>query len=294
MMRMPQKRPEIGSRMRSIISVLREYPLLSLGIMVLSLMVVGAIFAPWITPYPGDSGIATNVSQALLSPNSQHWFGTDQIGRDIFTRTIYGARISLSIAAFVILTSACIGLTLGLVAGFFGGWLDSLIMRITDVFLAFPALLLAVSLTAVLSPSATNAALALALTWWPWYARLSRGEATTIRKAGFADAARVIGAGKVRILTRHVFPNAASAVFVQMSLDGAGIILTASTLSYLGLGAQDPTAEWGLMVSQGQSLATTAWWVVAFPGMAILLTAVAFNFLGDGLQNILDPKRRSQ
>ena len=164
-------------------------------------------------------------------------------------------------------------------------------MRITDVFLAFPALLLAVALTTVLSPSATHAALAIAFTWWPWYARLARGQARAIRRQGYSDAARILGASRTRQLVRHVLPNASTAVVVQMSLDAAGIILTAATLSYLGLGAQDPVPEWGLMVAQGQPLATTAWWVITFPGLAILITAVAFNFIGDGLQSALDPKR---
>jgi len=191
----------------------------------------------------------------------------------------------------VVLISAIVGLTIGLAAGFFGGWLDSVLMRVTDIFLAFPALLLAVALAAVLSPSAMNAALAIAFTWWPWYARLARGQAASIRRQGYSDAARVLGASRTRQLFRHVLPNASTPVFVQMSLDAAGIILTAATLSYLGLGAQDPTPEWGLMVAQGQSLSTTAWWVITFPGLAILITAVAFNFVGDGLQTIFDPKR---
>ena len=164
-------------------------------------------------------------------------------------------------------------------------------MRVTDVFLAFPALLLAVALTTVLSPSALHAAFAIAFTWWPWYAPTRPGAGRSIRRQGYSDAARVIGASRSRQLLRHVLPNASTAVFVQMSLDAAGIILTAATLSYLGLGAQDPVPEWGLMVARGKALSTTAWWVITFPGLAILLTAVAFNFIGDGLQSAFDPKR---
>ncbi len=269
----------------------RRYPLLTIGATLAGIIILLGLFAPWITPYPADAGAATHPTATLLGPTSAHWFGTDSVGRDILTRVCYGTRVSLGIAAFVLVVAGVIGLTVGLVAGFFGGMLDTILMRITDVFLAFPALLLAVALAAVLSPSATHAAIAIAATWWPWYARLSRAQAAAIRRQGYSDAARVIGASRTRQLLRHVMPNAATPVFVQMSLDAAGIILTAATLSYLGLGAQDPTPEWGLMVSQGQSLATTAWWVVTFPGSAILLIAVAFNFVGDGLQNALDPKR---
>ncbi len=270
---------------------LRSYPLLGFGSLVAFVIVLMAILAPWITPYPAGCWVGHEPGCSLLPPSGQHWFGTDQVGRDIYTRVVYGARLSLGTAIFVLVFAAIVGLAIGLVAGFTGGWLDSVLMRITDVFLAFPALLLAVALAAVLSPSGWHAAIAIAITWWPWYARLSRGQAASIRNQGYSDAARVLGASRLRQIVRHVLPNASTPVFVQMSLDASGIILTAATLSYLGLGTQDPTPEWGLMVSQGQSLATTAWWVVTFPGLAILVSAVAFNFIGDGLQTALDPKR---
>lgn len=269
----------------------RRFPLLAVGIVLAGLIVAIGLFAPWLAPYPADAGSATDPAQALLPPSEAHWFGTDYVGRDILSRVMFGARVSLTIAVFVLVTAAVVGLAVGLTAGFFGGKLDAVLMRITDVFLAFPALMLAIALAAVLGPSAWHAALAIAFTWWPWYARLARGQAAAIRRQGYTDAARVMGAGRMRQVARHVLPNAATPVFVQMSLDAAGIILTAATLSYLGLGAQEPTPEWGLMVSQGQSLATSAWWVVTFPGLAILLTAVAFNFIGDGAQSALDPKR---
>lgn len=269
----------------------RRFPLLNVGVGLAVLMVLIGVLAPWLAPYPGDAGAVVHPESALLAPSSEHWFGTDQVGRDILTRVMFGARVSLGIAALVIVVAGAIGLTVGLAAGFLGGVVDAVLMRVTDVFLAFPALLLAVALTTVLSPSALNAALAIAFTWWPWYARLARGQARTIRRQGYADAARVLGAGRMRLLVRHVLPNASTAVVVQMSLDAAGIILTAATLSYLGLGAQDPLPEWGLMVAQGQPLATTAWWVITFPGLAILVTAVAFNFVGDGLQSAFDPRR---
>jgi peptide/nickel transport system permease protein len=272
-------------------TLIRRYPLLALGAGMVTIIVVIALVAPWIVPYPGDAASVTNPSALLMPPSSEHWFGTDLVGRDVFTRVLVGSRVSLGIAAFVLVVAAVVGLAVGLVAGFFGGLVDTILMRITDVFLAFPALLLAVALAAVLNASAFHAAIAIAVTWWPWYARLSRGQAASIRRQGYSDAARVIGASRTRQILRHVLPNAATTVFVQISLDAAGIIVTAATLSYLGLGAQDPTPEWGLMVSQGQSLSTTAWWVVTFPGLAIVTTAIAFNFLGDGLQNKFDQKR---
>ena len=276
---------------RTVAHFARRSPLLAFGLALAAVIVVAGLLAPWIAPYPEDAGDATDAAAALLPPSSAHWFGTDFVGRDIFTRVLFGARTSIGITVFVLVVAAVVGLTIGLCAGFFGGKIDAILMRITDVFLAFPALLLAIALATVLNPSAFNAAIAIAITWWPWYARLSRAQAAAIRGQGYSDAARVIGASRARQVVRHVMPNAATPVFVQMSLDAAGIILTAATLSYLGLGAQDPVPEWGLMVSQGQALATTAWWVVTFPGLAILITAVAFNFIGDGLQNAFDPKR---
>ena len=279
------------SRRRRLLNAVRHNPLLTLGSVLVAVVVLAGLLAPVITPYPADSTNATHPAITLAGPSGSHWFGTDSVGRDIFTRVVYAGRVSLGIAVFVLVLAGIIGLAVGLTAGFFGGIVETVLMRITDVFLAFPALLLSVALAAVLNASATHAAIAIAATWWPWYARLARAQAAAIRRTGYSDAARVLGAGRWRQLVRHVLPNSATPVFVQMSLDAAGIILTAATLSYLGLGAQDPTPEWGLMVSQGQALATTAWWVVTFPGIAILVTAVAFNFVGDGLQTVLDPKR---
>ena len=211
--------------------------------------------------------------------------------RDVLSRTLYGARTSLGIAGSVLVIAMAIGLPLGTIAGYFGGWIDDVIMRITDVFLAFPALLLSLALASVLQASATTAAIVIAATWWPWYARLARGQAASIKGRGFVEASRALGVGHTRMIFRHILPNSATPVIVQASLDVGGIILTASTLSYLGLGAQDPTAEWGLMVSSGQSFFTTAWWLVTFPGAAILLASLGFNLLGDGLRTILDPRR---
>ena len=266
----------------------RGQTLTVVGAVIAALLILVALAAPLLAPY----GPATiDPSNALLGPSAAHWFGTDQVGRDVLSRTLYGARTSLGIAGSVLVIAMAIGLPLGTIAGYFGGWIDDVIMRITDVFLAFPALLLSLALASVLQASATTAAIVIAATWWPWYARLARGQAASIKGRGFVEASRALGVGHTRMIFRHILPNSATPVIVQASLDVGGIILTASTLSYLGLGAQDPTAEWGLMVSSGQSFFTTAWWLVTFPGAAILLAALGFNLLGDGLRTILDPRR---
>jgi peptide/nickel transport system permease protein len=269
---------------------LRTNRLMAFGLGLAVVFVLLAILAPLLAPFPDDAGSAAHPTQALLGPSGEHWFGTDQVGRDIFTRVLYGARTSLRIAAVVLVLSALIGVPLGIAAGYFGGWIDDVIMRVTDVFLAFPALLLSLALAAVLSPSVGNATIAIAATWWPWYARLARGAATQVAARGYIESARALGVSPLRILARHVLPNATTPVLVQMSLDVGGIILTAAALSFLGLGAQDPTPEWGLMVSQGQGYLNTEWWFPVFPGAAIVLAALAFNLLGDGLRQVLDPR----
>jgi len=284
----PVVAPVRGAALRR---ALRTNKLMAVGLGLALLFVLVAVFAPLLAPFPDDATSATHPTQALLGPSSEHWFGTDQVGRDIFTRVLYGARTSLRIAAVVLALSALIGVPLGIAAGYFGGWVDDVIMRVTDVFLAFPALLLSLALASVLTPSVGNATIAIAATWWPWYARLARGAATQVAGRGYIESARALGVAPLRILARHVLPNATTPVLVQMSLDVGGIILTAAALSFLGLGAQDPTPEWGLMVSQGQSYFTTQWWLVTFPGAAILLAALAFNLVGDGLREVLDPRR---
>jgi peptide/nickel transport system permease protein len=266
----------------------RRNPLMSIGIALSVLIVATAVFAPLIATHPPG---AVNPTQTLLAPSSRHWFGTDQLGRDIFSRVVYGARVSPVIAFLVLLLACLVGVPLGVAAGYFGGIVDDVLMRITDIFLAFPALLLALAFAAVMRPSITNTTLAIALTWWPWYTRLVRGQAASVAGRQYVESARALGVSRRRILFRHVLPNSITPLIVQVSLDVSAVILTASALSFLGLGAQDPTPDWGLMVSQGQSYFTTQWWLVTFPGAAILLTAVAFNLLGDGLRDVLDPRR---
>ena len=268
----------------------RDRPALA-GAVVVVVIVLLALLAPLLAPHPADAGSATHPTEGLLAPSSQHLFGTDQVGRDILSRVLFGARTSLRIAVEVILLAALVGVPLGVLAGYAGGIIDDVAMRITDMFLAFPALLLALALVSVLTPSVGNAAIAISVTWWPWYTRLIRARAAAVTSTDYVAAARALGVSHLRIVFRHVLPNSVAPVVVQMSLDFGGVILTAASLSYLGLGAQDPTSEWGLMVSQGQSLFLTDWWVVTFPGMAILITALAFNLLGDGLRTILDPRQ---
>ena len=270
---------------------LRSNPLLAVGGALSALIVLIAVLAPLIAPDPGDAGTATHPFAVLHPPSAHHWFGTDQVGRDILSRVIYGARVSPLIALFVLLIACAVGIPLGIAAGYFGGWLDDVIMRLTDVVLAFPALLLALALAAMLPPSLTSLTIAISATWWPWYTRLIRGQAASVAGRPYIESCRALGIPRRRIIFRHILPNAITPLIVQVSLDVGGVILTASALSFLGLGAQDPTPDWGLMVSEGQTYFTTDWWVVTFPGLAILITAFAFNLLGDGLRDLLDPRR---
>jgi len=270
---------------------LRANPLLVVGAVASTCIVIVALLAPLLAPFPGDAGTATNPFAVLHPPSAQHWFGTDNVGRDILSRVLYGARISPLIALIVLLIAGAIGIPLGLAAGYFGGWLDEVIMRITDIFLAFPPLLLALAFAAVLPATLTTVIIAIAISWWPWYVRLIRGQAASVTGRPYIEACRALGIPRRRILLRHVLPNSITPLIVQMSLDVGGVILTAAALSFLGLGPQDPIPDWGLMVSEGQAYFPTAWWAVTFPGIAILLTAFAFNLLGDGLRDLLDPKR---
>ena len=269
----------------------RRNPTLVLGIVLLALIVLVALLAPWLAPDPGDAGTATHPFNVLKGPSSAHPFGTDLVGRDLLTRVMYGAKISLTIVVEVLVIAGLIGIPLGLLAGYFRGHVDQVIMRITDVFLAFPALLLSLAIAFVLTPSVRNMTIAIAVTWWPWYTRLVRGEAASVSTRPYIESCRVLGVSHVRILFRHVLPNSVTPVLVQMSMDAGGILLTAASISFLGLGAQDPTPEWGLIVSQGAQYFSTQWWFVTFAGLAILFTAIAFNLIGDGIREMLDPKR---
>jgi peptide/nickel transport system permease protein len=266
-------------------------PLITTGGAIALLIVLVALVAPLLAPFPGDAGSATNPVAALQGPSLHHLFGTDQVGRDVFSRVLYGARVSPLIALFVLVIACVVGVPLGVVAGYFGGVADDVIMRVTDIFLAFPSLLLSLAFAAVLPPSLTSLTIAIAITWWPWYARLIRGQAASVAGRPYVESCRALGIPTWRILLRHVLPNSVTPLIVQVSLDFGGVILTASALSFLGLGAQDPIPDWGLMVAEGENYFTTQWWLVTYPGLAIMLTALAFNLLGDGLRDVLDPRR---
>ncbi|MBO9521103.1 MAG: ABC transporter permease [Nocardioidaceae bacterium] len=272
-------------------SLARRDVLATIAAVALAVIVLAALLAPWLSPYPADGTSATHPADSLLGPTGSHWMGTDAVGRDVLTRILYGARTSLLIVAAVLAISAFAGVLLGCIAGYAGGWVGDVIMRVTDVFLAFPALLLSLALAVILRPGVGTAIIAIAATWWPWYARLSCAAAQAVRGRAYVDSARCLGLPRWRIVLEHVLPNSLTPVIVQLSLDAGGVILTAAALSYLGLGAVEPTSEWGLMVQQGQESFTTEWWVVTFPGLAILVTAFCFNMLGEGLRQALDPRR---
>jgi peptide/nickel transport system permease protein len=276
------------TRRSQVAAGLRRNRLLAIGGAMALMIVVVGILAPVIATHPPD---AAEPTKTLLAPSGAHWFGTDQLGRDVFSRVVSGARVSPVIALLVLVIACAVGIPLGIAAGYFGGAIDDVIMRITDVFLAFPALLLALAIAAVLPPSLGSVTFAVAVTWWPWYTRLIRGQAASVAGRPYVEGARAAGVSHARILFRHVLPNSVTPLIVQVSLDVSAVILTVSALSFLGLGAQDPTPDWGLMVNQGQQYFQTQWWLVTFPGLAILFTAVAFNLLGDGLRDVLDPRR---
>lgn len=258
------------------------------GLSIVLLLVAVAVLAPWLAPYSPTVGDLA--SDRLLAPSAQHLLGTDDQGRDILSRLIHGARITLYVVMLVAVLAAPIGLVVGTVAGYAGGWIDALLMRVTDIFLAFPRLILALAFVAALGPGIENAVIAIAITSWPPYARIARAETLTIRQADYILAVQLLGASPWRIVLRHIMPLCLSSVIVRVTLDMAGIILTAAGLGFLGLGAQPPTPEWGAMIANGRQFVLDQWWVAAAPGAAIFLVSLAFNLLGDGLRDALDPK----
>ena len=259
-----------------------------LGLTVVLMLLLVALFAPLLAPYSPTVGDLRTTR--LLAPSAAHWFGTDDQGRDILSRLIFGSRITLMVVLLVAVLAAPVGLLVGTVAGYAGGWVDALLMRITDIFLAFPRLILALAFVAALGPGIENAVLAIAITSWPPYARIARAETLTLRQADFISAVRLVGASPWRIVLRHIMPLCLSSVIVRVTLDMAGIILTAAGLGFLGLGAQPPTPEWGAMIANGRAYVLDQWWVAAAPGAAIFLISLAFNLVGDGLRDALDPK----
>lgn len=265
-----------------------------LALIILVLLVLLAILAPSIVPYPNDLLDETHIGEKFIAPCSQHLMGTDELGRDVFSRIIYATRVSLLTAVIAVAVSLLIGIPLGAIAGSVGGWVDNVIMRITDVFLSFPPLLLAIALVALLGSSLTNAIVAIAISWWPWYTRLVRGQAVSMKERKFVQAAETIGTSRAKIIFKHILPNCISPIIVQASMDLGGVIMTIASLSFLGLGAQAPTPEWGLMISTGRSYFPDKWWCCIFPGLAIFITVLCFNLLGDAIREILDPKTRKK
>lgn len=266
---------------------LLENPLALIGLGIVLALIAIAVLAPVLT---GQSPIAQDLAGRLRPPSAAHWFGTDELGRDLYTRVLYGARITLTIVGLVVVMVAPVGLLVGTVAGYAGGLLDTVLMRITDVFLAFPRLILALAFVSALGPGIENAIIAIACTAWPPYARVARAETLTIRRSDFISAVRLQGAGPLRIVLGHVVPLCTSSVIVRITLDMAGIILTAAGLGFLGLGAQPPSPEWGAMISSGRKFLLDQWWVATIPGIAIFVVSLGFNLLGDGLRDVLDPK----
>lgn len=270
----------------------RQNPMSVAGLAIILGFVVVAIFAPWIAPFPHDAGYqgepAVHFAEKFEPPSWEHPFGTDQAGRDIFSRVVFGTRLSLKIGAVVLAGAVSIGVPVGLVAGYVGGGVGMTLMRITDVFLSVPPLVLALGVSVALEPSLTNAMLAIAAVWWPWYARLTYGEVLSVKKETYVEASRGIGATSLRTIFREILPNVLAPITVKISLDMGYAILVASALGFLGLGAQPPTPEWGTMISQGRNYMPAQWWYSTFPGLAIFLIVLAFNFLGDGLRDMFD------
>jgi peptide/nickel transport system permease protein len=263
------------------------------GLIVIVLALLAAILAPLLTPYVAAGLGEPDIDNKFIVPQIAHPFGTDSLGRDILARMLFGARKSLSMGLLVVVFAVLIGTPLGAVAGYFGGWTDEVIMRVTDIFLAFPPLLLAVAIAAALGPGYLNAVIAIAITWWPWYTRLVRAQALSIREREFVDAARGIGVNSLTIIRRHILPNVLTPVLVQSTVDIGSAILTVAGLSFIGLGPQPPTPDWGVMVNEGRLyMQSGRWWLVTFPGLAIFLTALAFNLLGDGVRDAADPHMR--
>lgn len=276
---------------RNILTFLLRVPTSAFGLVVLTILILTAGFAPWIAthdPYVQD------LNNVLQAPGNGHLFGTDELGRDIFSRLVWGARITLTIIFLVSIVVGPIGLIVGTTSGYLGGRFDTVMMRITDIFLSFPSLILSLAFVAALGPSLNNAIIAIGLTAWPPIARLARAETMTFRKADYIAAARLQGASPLRIIVKSIMPMCLPSVLIRLTLNMATVILTAAGLGFLGLGAQPPLPEWGAMIATGRRYMIDSWWLVTFPGLAILCVSLAFNLLGDGLRDALDPKQMNR
>ena len=279
----------------------RGKPLNVLGVAIIIVFAILTLFGSSLASMRGEAydpeqprcGGSSCISQKFVGPSWQHWFGTDEIGRDVFSRVIAGAKYSLLVAFIILIIAVTIGTVIGALAGYFGGFVDEVLMRLTDMFLAFPALILAIAISASLGPSPRNTVIALSVVYWPWYARLVRSQVLSIKTREYVEAARSIGSTPRRVLIRHVMPNAVSVIIIQMTLDVGYAILATSALSFIGLGFQPPTPEWGRMITDGRNFFRDAWWYITFPGLALSITVLGFNLVGDGLRDYLDPRMRS-
>jgi peptide/nickel transport system permease protein len=259
------------------------------GLVVVVVLMVASLAAPLLAPY--DPGIQ-NLANRLARPSAAHWLGTDELGRDILSRILFGGQVTLGMVVAVVIMVAPLGLAIGCIAGYFGGALDRVLMRVTDVFLSFPRLILALAFVAAIKPGVTSAVFAIVLTAWPPYARLARAETLTVRGTDYIAAVRLTGASSFRIILRHIVPMCIGSLVVRVTLDMSSIILTAASLGFLGMGAQPPSPEWGAMIATARRFILEQWWVPTIPGVAIFVASLAFNLLGDGLRDVLDPKQR--
>ena len=280
----------LATRRRQLAAALRQ-PTIAAGAAVMLVFLLAALLAPLIAPY---DPLAQAIQDGLKAPYAAHLFGTDKLGRDIFSRILYSARISLFVGVSVVLISGAIGTLLGVMAGYLGGWADEALMRITDIFFAFPALILAMAIAGALGPSLENALIAISAVTWPVYARLLRGQVLALKEREFVLAAKTVGVPEWQIILRHLLPNMLAPLLVQSSFDMGGAITSVAGLSFIGFGAQPPTPEWGVMISDARTYMATAWWMGTFPALAIMLVVGSFNLLGDGLRDLLDPRLRGR
>ena len=285
--------PEVQSTrtFRHVLHVIVRDPLALASTIVIVVFILMAIFAYQVAPYPLEGAGRTNVPNSLLAPSAGHLLGADRLGRDVLSRVIMGARPALVVPIGVVLFAVLIGAPLGAIAGYKGGWVDEVIMRITDLFLAFPSLLLAMAIATALGRGLQNAAIALVVSWWPWYTRLVRGVTISLRERYFIEAAQATGVRDSIIILRHILPNTISPILIQATVDLGTVILAMGGLAFLGLGTQPPAADWGLMVSEGRDFILKQWWISTCPGIAIFIVVLAFNLLGDTLRYIFDPRQ---
>lgn len=268
----------------------RSNPLSVAGLVILVVLLVVAAIAPQVVPFPEDAEGNMRAVDRLKPPGAPFYFGTDNVGRDIFSRVLMGTGLALQVGAVIIFLASAIGVTVGLLAGYFGGWTDDILMRITDIFLTVPALVLAIAVTAALGKGILNVMIGISLVWWPGFARLTRSLVLSLREEVYVEAARSTGVKQPSILLRHILPNILSPIIVKMSTDFGFAVLTAAALGFIGLGAQPPTPEWGAMINDGRDYFPDDWWVSTFPGMAIFLMVFSWNLLGDGIRDLLDPR----